>query len=260
MDKHSFDHHFSHIAPDYSALRITDPEPVAYIREQIGSLPTISGIELGCGTGRYTAELFAALNSRLTMYCVDASIEMLAELDLRLNGDYKGQYTITHATIEEARFAPGACDAVFSFNALHHFDLLPALHNIATWLRPGGLAFLYTRTPSQNARNLWGRYFPGFVEKEDRLKDRTTLLAAVNTTPGLRLVETKRFTFARRADLDTVLERVDNFHYSTFRLYREDKLEAAREIFLKRLLDVYPDPQNISWADYNLMLVVEKQE
>ena len=51
---------------------------------------------------------------------------------------------------------------------------------------------------------------------------------------------------------------MDRFHYSTFRLYRGDELEAAREVFLKRLLDVYPDPEDIFWTDYNLMLVAEK--
>jgi SAM-dependent methyltransferase len=259
VDQHPFGYHFSDVARGYSAQRFTDPEPVAYIRGEISSLPAIAGIELGCGTGRYTADLFAALDGRLALHCVDASGEMLAELDRRLNGDYEGRYTITHATVEEARFAPGACDVVFSFNALHHFDLPHALRNIAAWLRPGGLAFLYTRTPSQNARNLWGRHFPGFVEKEDRLKDRASLLAAVDATPGLRCVEMKRFTFSRRANLDIVLDKVDNFHYSTFRLYGGDDLKAAREVFLKRLLDVYPDPEDILWTDYNLMLVVEKQ-
>jgi SAM-dependent methyltransferase len=204
--------------------------------------------------------LLAALDGRLTLHCVDACAEMLAELDRRLSGDYEGRYTIIHGTVEEVRFAPGACDAVFSFNALHHFDLPRALRNIAAWLRPGGLAFLYTRTPAQNARNLWGRHFPGFVEKEDRLKGRATLLAAVGATPGLRWVETKRFAYSRRADLDAVLDKVDRFHYSTFRLYRGDELEVARELFLNRLVDAYSDPDDIFWTDYNMMLVVEKSE
>ena len=33
-------------------------------------------------------------------------------------------------------------------------------------LKPGGLLFIYTRTPQQNARTIWGRYFPGFTEHE----------------------------------------------------------------------------------------------
>jgi len=259
VDQRPLDYHFSEIAGDFRALRFTDPEPVAYIQGQLASSPAIVGIELGSGTGRYTAELFAALDGRLTLHCVDACAEMLVELDRRLSGDYEGQYTITRGAVEEVRFAPGACDAVFSFNALHHFDLPRALRNVAAWLRPGGLAFLYTRTPSQNACSLWGRYFPGFVEKEHRLKDRATLLAAVAATPGLRWVETKRFAYTRRADLETVLDKVDHFHYSTFRLFRPDELEAAREVFFKRLLVIYPDPEDIVWRDYNLMFVIEKQ-
>lgn len=251
-------YHFSEIACDYGDVRFTDSEPIRYIEAQLRGLPAIVGIELGCGTGRYTAELFAALDGRLRLHCVDASAAMLAELGRTLNVKYEGRYTATHRTAERVRFAPGAHDAVFAFNALHHFDLLRVLRNISEWLRPGGLAFLYTRTPSQNERGMWGRCFPGFAEKETRLKDADTLRAAVEATPGLRCVETKRFAYDRRADLKTVLDKVDNYHYSTFRLYRGGELEAATQGFIKRLRTEFPDPDNITWTDHNLMLVAAK--
>ena len=52
---------------------------------------------------------------------------------------------------------------------------------------------------------------------------------------------------------------MDHHHDSTFCLYRRDAFETARELFIERLLDVYPDPEDIFWTDYNLMLVAEKQ-
>jgi ubiquinone/menaquinone biosynthesis C-methylase UbiE len=46
---------------------------------------------------------------------------------------------------------------------VHHFDLGRFLAAAARVLKPGGQLFIYTRTPQQNARTIWGQYFPGSI-------------------------------------------------------------------------------------------------
>lgn len=258
VDSRIFDSHFDDVAAHYRNVRFTDHEPIHFIRNHIRGAEPMQGVELGCGTGRYSVELLQTLPG-LHLHCVDTSTAMLEELDRRLKQDYAGRFESVQGRSEEVHFEPGSIDAVFSFNALHHFNLPHTLRRIALWLRPEGRTFLYTRTPTQNAMTLWGQYFPDFAERENRLKTAAQLREAIDAAPGLRWVEEKRFEFIRRADLLTVLKKVDHFHYSTFRLYSGDELETARQRFIKRLKRDFPDPRRIQWTDYNLMVVLEKR-
>ena len=45
------------------------------------------------------------------------------------------------------------------------------LQEASKTLKDGGYVFVYTRLKSQNARNIWGCFFPKFTEKEKRLYD-----------------------------------------------------------------------------------------
>jgi hypothetical protein len=72
----------------------------------------------------------------------------------------------------------------------------------------GGRLFVYTRTPEQNARTIWGRWFPGFTEREQRLYSEATL-----TDERLRA-------------------QVEGRHHSTFSLYRPD--EPGRQGLVSR--------------------------
>ena len=49
-----------------------------------------------------------------------------------------------------------------------------------------GRLFVYTRLPEHNARSIWGRYFPGFAQRETRLLTLGELHGAIKGTPGLR--------------------------------------------------------------------------
>ena len=70
---------------------------------------------------------------------------------------------------EELPLRTASLDLVTAFNRVHHFDLGQFLTAVARVLQPGGQLFIYTRTPQQNGRTIWGRYFPGFTEHEQRL-------------------------------------------------------------------------------------------
>lgn len=71
--------HFAHVAGVYEAVRTTDVEPV---RDLVTSLPAgaLRGLEVGCGTGRYTELLLAHLEAGSSIVGVDACFEMLQVL------------------------------------------------------------------------------------------------------------------------------------------------------------------------------------
>ena len=83
------------------------------------------------------------------------------------------------AAAEELPLRTASLDLVTVFNCVHHFDLGRFLAAAARVLQPGGQLFIYTRTPQQNARTIWGRYFPGFTENEQRLHSQAAIRDAV---------------------------------------------------------------------------------
>src|SRR4249920_3704723 len=114
----------------------------------------------------------------------------------------------------------------------------------------GGQLFLYTRTPQQNARTIWGRYFPGFTEHEQRLHSQAALRDAVRRTDGLTLVATQTFQHPRTSTAERLGAQAQGRHYSTFSFYTPQELRAATATFLARL----PGPE-VSWVDEHLLVI-----
>ena len=142
-------------------------------------------------------------------------------------------------------------DLVVAFNCVHHFDLGRFLTAVARVLRPDGWLCIYTRTPEQNARTIWGRHFPGFIEREQRLHSEAALRDAVRQTSGLQVVETQTFTHRRSSTVERLRDQAAGHHYSTFSLYTPDELRASIATFATRL----PGPE-VLWVDEHLLLVV----
>jgi hypothetical protein len=142
-------------------------------------------------------------------------------------------------------------DVVTAFNCVHHFGLGRFLTAAARVLAPGGQLFIYTRTPQQNARTIWGRYFPGFTEHEQRLHSQAAFRDAVRRTGGLQVVATQTFKHPRTSTAERLQAQAEGRHYSTFSLYTPKELRAAIATFLARL----PSPE-VSWVDEHLLVVV----
>jgi hypothetical protein len=140
---------------------------------------------------------------------------------------------------------------VTAFNCVHHFDLARFLTAVARVLQPGGQLFIYTRTPQQNARTIWGRYFPGFTEHEQRLHSEAGLRDAVRQTGGLQVVATQTFRHLRSSTAGRLSAQAEGRHYSTFSLYPPEELRAAIATFVARL----PGP-DVSWVDEHLLVIV----
>jgi SAM-dependent methyltransferase len=239
--------HFKLVASVYDSLRTTDEAPVRRIRELLPD-GSVVGLDLGCGTGRYSRLLHGMLPDGSLLAASDVSAAMLAEL--RAGRDGQVPLVRLRCTAEELPIRTGSLDLVTSFNSVHHFDLGRFLAEAARALRAGGRLFVYTRTPEQNARTLWGRFFPDFAEREQRLHSEAALRDAVDRTHGLQLVHVQSFRHARSSTPERLRAQVEGRHYSTFSLYQPDELRRAIAAFLARL----PGPE-VSWVDEHLLVV-----
>jgi SAM-dependent methyltransferase len=160
--------HFERVAGLYESLRTTDEAPVRRIGQLLPGCP-VTGLDIGCGTGRYTRLLRALLPDGSRLAAADVSAAMLAQLKAAGHGHAHGVVPLL-STAEQLPVRAASLDLVTAFNCVHHFDLGRFLAAAARVLAPGGRLFIYTRTPQQNARTIWDRYFPGFTEHEQRLQ------------------------------------------------------------------------------------------
>jgi ubiquinone/menaquinone biosynthesis C-methylase UbiE len=162
------------------------------------------------------------------------------------------------ALAEDVPLADNSMDYIFSFNAIHHFDFIKFMEKTARVIRDGGGAFIYTRLRSQNARNIWGKYFPLFLEKESRLYELDELERMIKPIESLTIECSKQFKYYRSASLSQLVNLARNYHYSTFSLYQQDEFEAALKGFQENITRHFSNPETIEWFDENIMLVVRK--
>jgi SAM-dependent methyltransferase len=241
--------HFERVAAVYESLRTTDEAPVRRIRQLLPDRP-VTGLDAGCGTGRYSRLLRGLLPDGSLLAASDVSAAMLAELQVGNHGPGNGVVPLV-STAEELPLRTASLDLVTAFNCVHHFDVGRFLAAVARVLAPGGQLFIYTRTPQQNARTIWGRYFPGFTEHEQRLHSETTFRDAVRRTGGLKMIAAQTFQHSRSSTPERLRAQAEGRHYSTFSLYSPDELRASIATFLGRL----PGPE-VSWVDEHLLVVI----
>jgi len=240
--------HFERVATVYESLRTTDEAPVRKICQLLPDRP-VAGLDIGCGTGRYTQLLRALLPGGSLLVAGDVSAAMLAQLKAANRGHAGGVVPLL-AAAEQLPLRDASLDVVTAFNCVHHFDLGRFLTSVARVLAPGGQLFIYTRTPKQNARTIWGRYFPGFTEHEQRLHSQAAIRNAVRRTGGLKMVATQTFQHPRTSTAERLRAQAEGRHYSTFSLYTPQELRASIATFLARL----PSAE-VCWVDEHLLVV-----
>jgi ubiquinone/menaquinone biosynthesis C-methylase UbiE len=240
--------HFERVAAVYESLRTTDEAPVRTIGQLLPDRP-VTGLDIGCGTGRYTRLLRALLPEGSRLAASDVSAAMLAQLKAGSHGHAGGVVPLL-AAAEQLPLRDASLDVVTAFNCVHHFDLGRFLSAVARVLAPGGQLFVYTRTPQQNARTIWGRYFPGFTEHEQRLHSQAAFRDAVKRTDGLQVVATQTFKHPRTSTAERLQAQAEGHHYSTFSRYTPQELRSSITAFLARL----PSP-TVCWVDEHLLVV-----
>src|SRR6266516_2909593 len=240
--------HFERVAAVYESLRTTDEAPVRAIGQFLPDRP-VTGLDIGCGTGRYSRLLRGLLPDGSLLAASDVSAAMVAELKAARDGHAPGVVPL-RAAAEKLPLRAASLDLVTAFNCVHHFDLGRFLTAVAWVLQPGGQLFIYTRTPQQNARTIWGRCFPGFTEHEQRLHSEDALRDAVRRAGGLTVAATQTFHHPRTSTAERLRAQAEGRHYSTFSLYPPQELRAAIATFLTRL----PGPE-VSWVDEHLLVI-----
>ncbi|UCC48960.1 MAG: class I SAM-dependent methyltransferase [Gemmatimonadota bacterium] len=253
--------HFSAVARRYRTLRDLDLATVRHVtgllaeRAGPGSVPLV--LDIGSGTGRYIEAVIetTAADRGLAWQAVacDASRFMVSSghvTDPSLNR--------VVALAEALPFQDESFDAVLSFNAVHHFQLEAFLGAAARALRHGGLLLVYTRTPEQNTRTVWGRFFPDFAERETRLYTEQRLRATLACYPQFRFARLEERPWRMRKTLGRLIQQARGRCYSTFSFYTPTEFELALQTFRRRVAAAYPDPSNISVRNDHLLLVAPR--
>jgi SAM-dependent methyltransferase len=253
--------HFAALAPQYRLLRDLDMRAVRRVAGLLGGLVAprtgLRLLDVGTGTGRYTQEVLHQLARagarRPRVVAVDATREMLGAFGAHLPFEVASVQRVI-ALAEDLPFAAGAFDALLSFNALHHFNLPAFLREAARVVRPSGTLLLYTRTPEQNRRTVWGRLFPEFAARETRLHSEGTLRAAVAATRGFGLTRLHPVRWVVRTSLPRLLDQARLRYYSTLEFYTPREFVAALAVFERRVRAHYRDPAAITARSDHLLV------
>ncbi len=249
--------HFSRVAISYNDLRTTDLEPIAFIKDRLSGEHSIEAADIGCGAGRYCLKLLQQLDI-LHLTCVDVNESMLEQTSNYLKTAGITNFKTIRSLAEDIPLADNSMDYIFSFNAIHHFDFTKFIKRSAKVIRDRGGIFIYTRLRSQNAKNIWGRYFPLFLEKEDRLYELDELEGMIKPIESLTIECMKRFKYRRTASLSQLVNLARNGHYSTLSLYQKNEFEAALKGFQENITSHFSTLEKIEWFDENILLMVRK--
>jgi len=251
-------HHFSKIAHEYEDLRTTDIEPILFIKNKLGDLTKIIGADIGCGGGRYDIELFNHIGKGLYLICIDYNENMLRRLDKNLREHNIKEFNTVRTSANILPLATNYFDVLVTFNAVHHFNLLDFLKKSSRVLRNKGRLFIYTRLRSQNQRNIWGRFFPKFYEKEKRLLEINEFEKTLKKVPDLILESIEYFKYKRKTNLEWLVQQAGKHHYSTFGLYSKKEFEESLNKFQITIMNHFKNPDKIIWNDENIMFNIKK--
>ncbi len=222
----------------------------------------LRALDVGAGTGRYTEAVLAKVTADYgigwTAVAYDANRTMLASPVAEAR-DTEVQVTLVAGLAETLPFRDAAFDAVLSFNAVHHFDLNRFLAAAARVLRPEGLLTVYTRTPEQNRRTVWGELFPHFADRETRLFAQEDLQRALASRTEFYSVTLDHVPWTLRTTAARLVEQATGCYYSTFSFYTPEEFRAALSTFETRLAEDYSDPSNVVWQNDHLLLVARRR-
>jgi len=219
-------------------------------------MSNIVAADIGCGDGRYSIKLIEKLRNRLSLTCVDNNYEMLQQIS-KISSNFQNLQT-KQAPAEKLPFDDNSLDCIFSFNAIHHFKINEFAKECNRVLKNNGLLFIYTRLKEQNESNIWGKFFPDFSKKENRLFDNHSLTERISSQTSLNLKSTESFQHDRSSDIRTLVSKAEKQHYSTFSLYTVSEFEKSLGKFKQNIYQNFNNPENIQWVDENTMFVFQK--
>ena len=258
-------HHFAEVSLRYRSLRELDLRAVRVISEVVARAADrgrpLRLLDVGTGAGRYLDAVGESVSGALTRGVFPIGLDLTPAMltQARIQNGHTGlraQHLV--GSVETLPFQAASCDAITCFNAVHHFDLARFMREAARVLTPSGQLVLYTRTPEQNRHTIWGRYFPEFATRETRLHRLADLCAALKATSAFASVRAQVVPWKVDTSLSRLVEQVTQYHYSTFRLYSDDDLQAAIDSFRHRVRQAFPDATRITDDNDHVVVIAER--
>jgi SAM-dependent methyltransferase len=259
-------HHFGIVAPRYRELRDLDMRVVRRASLELEELADSAGrvtvLDVGAGTGRYTEAVLHDAGERVGLCCQGVAYDGVPEMVRSGAAHWSlGTANIDRATglAEFLPFAAQSFGAVLSFNAVHHFDLRAFLAEAARVLQANGRLIVYTRTPEQNQRTIWGQFFRHFAEREMRLHTEGTLRAALGAITGFGPTELREMPWTIHTSLRRLLDQARRRGYSTFRFYSPGEFEEALGAFEAQVRATFDDPSAITVQNDHLLVLATRR-
>ena len=257
--------HFAQVSTRYRTLRELDLDAVRIISEVVaqGGDPgrPVRLLDVATGSGRYLDAISQYLASTLALAVVpiglDLSPAMLSQARIR-NGHtgLRAQHLV--GSVDTLPFRTSSCDVMTCFNAVHHLDLARFAGEASRVLTPAGQLVVYTRTPEQNRRTVWGHHFPEFATRETRLHDVEDVRAALLATGAFTSVRSQTVAWKVTTSLSWLVEQATHYHYSTFRLYADDALRAAIDTFRQRVHEAFDDVTHITYNNDHVLVMAQR--
>lgn len=252
------ENYYTEVADRYRDLRTTDREPVDFVCGMLSGMQRIEAADMGCGVGRYAKLFLENLGEKLFLHCFDTNEYMLNRLESYLAESGASNFSAKVADARDVPLADESLDAVLCFNSIHHIGLVGLFREVSRVLKPGGSVFIYTRSRVQNARTVWGRYFPLFQRKESRLYEPEEFEFKVEKFPEFQIERTKIFLYEREDTQEGLAEKASGRHYSTFHFYEPEEFERAFEKFSENLKGRFGGGK-VEWKDEKTMYVLRKR-
>ena len=257
--------HFAKVSARYRTLRELDLGAVRIISDVVARAADpgrpVRLVDVATGSGRYLDAVSHYLGSALAMEVVpiglDLSPPMLTQARIRnRHAGLRAQHVV--GAVETLPFRASSCDAMTCFNAVHHFDLARFAGEASRVLAPTGQLILYTRTPEQNRRTIWGRHFPEFATRETRLYGVDDVRAALQAPGAFGSVRAQTVAWTVTTSLFRLVEQATHYHYSTFRLYSDDALRAAIDTFRQRVREAFRDVTHITHDNDHVLVIAQR--
>ncbi len=257
--------HFAKVSARYRTLRELDFEAVRIVSDVVARAVDLGRpvrlVDVATGSGRYLDAVNHCLGSALGMQVVSIGLDLSPPMlrQARIRNRHAGLRT-RHlvGAVETLPFRASSCDVMTCFNAVHHFDLARFAGEASRVLTPSGQLVVYTRTPEQNRRTIWGRHFPEFATRETRLHEVNDVRAALEATGAFRSVRAQTVAWPVTTSLVRLVEQVTHYHYSTFRLYSEDALRAAIDTFHQRVREAFRDVTHITHDNDHVLVIAQR--
>jgi SAM-dependent methyltransferase len=175
-------------------------------------------LEIGCGTGRFLAQLAEIAKA----WGVDASPEMLEVARTRVGGA-----GLKLGSAEELPFKDGWFERATMWLVAHLVDRPRAFAEAARVLEPGGRFAVATFDPSYFDGFWLNELFPSMdAADRERFPTAEELSAQLGGT-GFAEVRLTRLSQTGSLPRDEALERIRGKHISTFDLIAEDEYESG---------------------------------